>query len=307
MTTVQLPEEKHQAPPIAPPSSSAPFEKAVPSNKRIKLMIFGDAGSGKTFEALNAPEPCVIDCEAGSTCYSGIKKFHVIHATAADSIMAPIDWLLQHDHPYQSLILDPVSVFWESLQSKWIDILMRRNKGSKGYRQEYYELSARDWGLIKQDLKKFFRKLTMLDMNLILICREKVKYRDSGFMIPDGTTFDGEKSLPYLCDTLVRCFKSKSGEFLSECIKDRTQTLPSEPFQTSELINLLMGGEEARISKPIKQISEKQKATLTELLADYDPLAVKQSLASFNAEDISDLSSTQAEKIIGKILSATNA
>jgi len=305
--TVELPKEEHKAPPIPPSNSGAPFQKAVPSNKRIKLMIFGNTGSGKTFEALNAPEPCVIDCEAGSTCYSGIKKFHVIHATAADSIMAPIDWLLQHDHPYQTLIIDPISVFWESLQSKWIDILMRRNKGSKGYRQEYYELSARDWGLIKQDLKKFFRKLTMLDLNLILICREKVKYRDSGFMIPDGTTFDGEKSLPYLCDTLVRTFKSKSGEFMCENLKDRTQVLPSEPFQTSELINLLMGDEKSRISKPIKQISEKQIATLNELLADYDPLAIKQSLASFNAEGISDLSSNQAEEIIAKILSATNA
>jgi hypothetical protein len=220
--------------------------------------------------------------------------------------MAPIDWLLEHNHPYQTLIIDPITVYWESLQSKWIDILMRRNKGSKGYRQEFYELGAKDWMHIKGDLKKFFRKLTMLDMNLILLCREKVKYRDSGFMIPDGTTFDGEKSLPYLVDTLCRTFKSKSGEFMTECIKDRTQILPSEPFQTSELIPLLMGKVEARTSRPIKQISEKQIATLNELLADYDPLAVKQSLASYNAEGISDLSATQAEEIAAKILSATN-
>ena len=68
-----------------------------------------------------------------------------------------------------------------------------------------------------------------------------------------------------------------------------------------------MGKIEVRISKPIKQISDKQITTLTELLADYDPLAVKQSLAGFNAEGISDLSSTQAEEIIAKILSATHS
>ena len=222
--TVILPEEKLEAPPIAPTrNGGAPFEKAVATNRRLKLMIYGDTGTGKTFTALDAPEPCVVDCEAGSTCYSGTKKFHVVHATAADSIMAPIDWLLTHDHPYQSLIIDPISVYWESLQSKWIDILMRRNKGSKGYRQEYYELSARDWGLIKTDLKKFFRKLTMLDMNLILICREKIKYREGSFMVPCGTVFDGEKSLPYLVDTLCRTYKTKSGEFMCEVLKDHTE------------------------------------------------------------------------------------
>ena len=147
----------------------------------------------------------------------------------------------------------------------------------------------------------------MVDLHLILIAREKVKYREGSFMVPDGTVFDGEKSLPYLVDTLVRTFKTKSGEFMCEVLKDRTQILPGEPFPTSELINLLMGGAEARISKPIKQISEKQIATLNELLASYDPLEIKRSLASYNAEGISDLSSTQAEEITAKLLSATHS
>ena len=125
-------------------------------------------------------------------------------------------------------------------------------------------------------------------------------------MVPDGTIFDGEKSLPYLVDTLCRTYKTKSREFMCQVLKDRTQLLPTEPFQTSELINLLMGKSEARVSKPIQQISEKQIATLNELLAPYDPLVVKQSLASYNAEGISDLSATQAEEIAAKILSATN-
>ena len=183
---------------------------------------------------------------------------------------------------------------------------MRRNKGSKGHRTEFYELSAKDWGLIKSDLKSFFRKLMLLNLNIIMTAREKVRYKAGSFMVPDGQTFDGEKSLPYLVDSVIRTYRDKDGEFLCEVIKDRTGTLPQEDFPTEHLVGFLTKNAIHRKSNPVKQISEKQISTLNELLSDFDPLAITKSLAVYNVERLEELSHNQAEMIIAKCLSASN-
>ena len=181
---------------------------------------------------------------------------------------------------------------------------MRRNRGAKGHHQEFYELSAKDWMQIKGDWRSLFRKLLLLDMHVVILAREKVRYKQGSFMVPDGSTFDGEKSLPYLMDSVIRTYKSKDGEFLSEVIKDRTGSLPLEDFPTKDLSGFLMGDTIHRKPNPIKQISEKQIVTLNELLGDFDPLAVKKSLADYNVEAIDELTRNQAEIVIAKILSS---
>ena len=184
---------------------------------------------------------------------------------------------------------------------------MRRNRGAKGHHLEFYELSAKDWMQIKNDWKSLFRKLLLLDMHIVIVARQKVQYKSGSFMVPDGYTFDGEKSLPYLVDTVVRTYRSKDGEYLCEVIKDRTGTLPKEDFPTEQLSGFLMGDIIHRKPNPITQISEKQIATLNDLLADYDPLAVRNRLADYNVEAVEELSHNQAEIVIAKCLSASTS
>lgn len=227
----------------------------------IRALIYGDTGTGKTSVALDFDNCCILDCGRGTTPYSSKKDFHVLYTTSYETMSRAVDYLLKNDHGYETLVIDPVTVLWESLQAKWIDVLLRRNKGGKGHRVEFYELSARDWGLIKADLKSFFRKLMLLDMNIILTAREKVKYKAGSFMVPDGQTFDGEKSLPYLVDSVLKTYRDKDGEFLCEVIKDRTGTLPKEDFQTEHLVGFLTKNAVHRKSNPIKLISEKQIVT----------------------------------------------
>jgi hypothetical protein len=304
--SIVLPEQKIEKPPIPQPPTGCPFEKENNDNPPIKALIYGDTGTGKTSVALDFENCCVLDCERGTTPYSKKKDFHVLHTTSYETMSRAVDYLLTNEHSYQTLIIDPVTVLWESLQAKWIDILMRRNKGSKGHRTEFYELSAKDWGLIKSDLKSFFRKLMLLNLNIIMTAREKVRYKAGSFMVPDGQTFDGEKSLPYLVDSVIRTYRDKDGEFLCEVIKDRTGTLPQEDFPTEHLVGFLTKNAIHRKSNPVKQISEKQISTLNELLSDFDQLDITKSLAVYNVERLEELSHNQAEMIIAKCLSASN-
>ena len=48
-----------------------------------------------------------------------------------------------------------------------------------------------------------------------------------------GETFDGEKSLPYLFDSVVHLYRDDRGRFLGRCLKDRSERLPMEEFESS--------------------------------------------------------------------------
>lgn len=207
-----------------------PFVKANSSPKRLKLFIWGDPGVGKTTLALQFPRPVAIDLEGGCDLFGGRFQFDVLRTTSPDTVNEAIAWLTAHDHDYATLVLDPVTVYWDALQRKWSDIFLQRNKGSRGHKHEFYELGPKEWMSIKADWKAFVRDLIGLDMNVVVAARAKPQYAAAGFMRAVGTTFDAEKSMPYLFDVVLRLYRDDQGQFLAEAIKDRTGQLPKTPF-----------------------------------------------------------------------------
>ena len=94
---------------------ASPFQKAVSVEKRLKLFLWGDSGVGKTTLALQFPKPVVIDMEGGADLYGDDFKFDVLKAVTADQVADAVDWLRENSHDYRTLILDPVTVYWDAL------------------------------------------------------------------------------------------------------------------------------------------------------------------------------------------------
>ena len=283
----------------------SPFQKAISLNKRLKLFLWGDSGVGKTTLALQFPKPVVIDLEGGTELYGESFNFDVMRATDADEIMAAVEWLGSSPHPYRTLVIDPVTVYWESLQKKWSDIFLRRNKRSKGFKFEYYDLQPRDWMTIKAEFKSFIRKLIDLDLNVIVTAREKTKYADGEFMKAIGETFDGEKSLPYLFDTIVRLYRDEKNRFLGECLKDRTNKLPVGKFDVSyQLFEKLFGKASlTRKANTVTKATEKQVARIEDLIKHFNltPEQVQKRLSAYGAESVDALTEEAAEVIVTKL------
>ena len=210
-----------------------PFQKATKMKKRMKLFLWGNTGTGKTTTALQFPKPVVIDMEGSADLYGKAFAFSVFRCTEADDAEAAVDWLANNPHEYETLIIDPVTIYWDALQKKWNEIFMRQNVGSKGFKNEYYDFQVRDWMTIKAEFKEFLRKLIGLDMNVVVTARAKTKYKEGSFMVAAGDTFDGEKSLPYTFDTVVFLFINKDGTRMAWAEKDRTNKLPQGEFQLS--------------------------------------------------------------------------
>ena len=286
----------------------SPFQQATSLPKRLKLFLWGDSGVGKTTLALQFPAPVLIDLEGGADPYGDEFDFHVLRTSTADEVTAAVRWLLANEHPYRTLILDPITVYWDALQKKWSDIFLRRNKGSKGYRFEFYDLQPRDWMTIKAEFKELIRLLIALDMNVIVTARQKIQYADDGFMKVLGETFDGEKSLPYLFDTIVRLFRDEQGHFLAQCLKDRTNRLPREPFASSYAVFEEAFGVETlgREARPTTSASDEQ---VEQIQMRIDELGLATSYvmkrpAAYGVRRLEDLTADNARLILSKLHTA---
>jgi len=295
----------------APPVPDSPFRRTGQRVSRIKAFIYGGTGVGKTLFCLGFPSAAYIDMERGTEAYQGDFRFDVQQSTSADSIMQTVDWLRTHRHGYATLIIDPITVFWEDLQQKWSDIFLRRNRSSKGYKHEFYDFQARDWMTIKSDLKAFMRKLLSLDMNVIVTARQKTKYAEGGFMQAVGETYDSEKSLPYLFDIVLQFYRGEDGRYLAKVIKDRTRKLPREDFECSYGVFERLYGKAifTAASSPVILASGEQKAKLRRYIEESGapPEAVLARLADYDAASIDELSAESAEIIIGKFEAARRA
>ena len=287
-----------------PPPPPDPFKKATPTGKRLKLFLWGDTFTGKTTLALQFPGVSVIDMERGTDHYAEHYSYNVKQTTNWDEMVDTIRWLATQPHDYRTLVIDPFTVAWESLMDKWNEIFLRRNKSSKGYKFEYYSLQPLDRQSINAEARQFLRLLLTLDMNVILIARAKPQYAEGEFMKKVGDTFDAERRLPYLFDSIVQLYKDEHDRHLAYATKDRTRKLPQEPFEVSyALLEQLFGKENLARPALNRLANAEQIARLHELI---DPLnlpaeELKHNLGQYNAESFEELTAANADIIINKL------
>lgn len=290
------------------PNNGSPFLMGARAGRRLKLLLWGDSGAGKTTLALRFPGCVVIDLEGGTELYGGAFTFDVLKATTADETMAAVDWLLVNPHEYRTLIIDPITVYWDALQAKWDVIFLQRNKGGKGHHGEFYEKQPKDWVTLKAAFKEFIRKLIALDMNVIVTARQKAQYADSGFMRVVGETFDGEKSLPYLFDTILHLYRDDTGRFMAANMKDRSNRLPSGKFEVSyALLEQCLGADALdRAPTPVAMVTVQQLEGLRHFItaSGMKPDAVIERLRAYGAGSLESLTEANAQLIIDKFTAA---
>jgi hypothetical protein len=143
-------------------------------------------------------------------------------------------------------------------------------------------------------------------MNVIVTAHSKTQYADSGFMQAVGETFDGEKKSYFYFDTIVQLFVTDNNKHMGRCLKDRSNRLPTEPFEISyKILEGYLSKE--KLEKPSEPVdyyaTEKQISKLAELINELELTQdqVNNSLMNYNAESLDELTVKDADVIIEKL------
>lgn len=138
-------------------------------NSTIKMMIYGQAGMGKTTLALSSPSPLLIDFDGG------VKRVNMNHLQGVDIVQvsswAEVQQLFQEDlSAYRTIVIDTIG--------KMMDFIISYKCGSK-------QPSIRDWGGINQEFQSFTRNLSNLGKHIIFVAhRDTRKNGDDTVFIP---------------------------------------------------------------------------------------------------------------------------
>lgn len=189
--------------------------------KRLKMLIFGPAGVGKTTAAIQFPNAYLIDMERGAENYAEtIKKSGsvILSTTNPDDVRSEVKALLTEKHPYKTLIIDPITVFYGGLQDKWNRIFEKYATSEK--QAELQDFGFRYWARVKSDYKAVMRMLTALDMNIIVTSHQKDIYGTG--MQRVGVGPDSMKGDEHVFDLVFR-LENSNGRRMAKTLKERAE------------------------------------------------------------------------------------
>lgn len=142
-------------------------ELSIPNT--IKMMIYGQAGMGKSTLALSTPKPLLLDFD------NGVKRINMSHLEGIDTVQVgswqDVKDVLQEDlSAYQTIVIDTIG--------KMMDFIITYKCGNR-------RPQIRDWGGINQEFSWLTRTVGSLNKNVVFVAhRDTRKEGDDTVFIP---------------------------------------------------------------------------------------------------------------------------
>jgi hypothetical protein len=277
--------------------------KPTEIQKRLKLFMWGAAGSGKTTAAIRWPRPYFIDCERGAENESYVKALTesggVYFATADfDDVLAEVKSLLAEKHEYQTLVIDPFTVIYNELVDKSARGLAEAS-GGKSDGTEF----GRHRALADRKIKRLLNLILRLDMNVVMTSHQKPKWERTGDSVKEvGNTFDCYPKLDYLFD-LVLEIQVRGGDRVAVVRKTRLAPFPPDdvfPLDYGEIASRYGHGVLERAAVPVELATPEQVELITHLVG---VLVISEEvqdkwLTKAQADTFDELPRAAADKII---------
>jgi hypothetical protein len=164
--------------------------------KRLKVLFYGMAGSGKTMASIQFPNPYLIDTEKGAENAQYVELLNasngaIFQTSDFDEMIIEIKSLLSEKHNFKTLIIDPLTTVYTDLLEK----------AEKEVGTQY----GRHYGIANTKMKHMLNLLLRLDMNVIVTSHAKNEYGENLAVL--GQTFDCYKKLDYLFDLVIEVQK----------------------------------------------------------------------------------------------------
>ncbi|MEW6557194.1 MAG: ATP-binding protein [Elusimicrobiota bacterium] len=137
----------------------------------LRMMVYGVPGSGKTVFGSTAPDPLILDAEAGLLSIAD-KKLDTVKIETFQDVINVFNFLKTEKLAYKTVVIDSLT----ELQRKSMDLIL-----SKAGRDR---ATIGDWGMNIDQVRNIIRYFRDLEMNLLLIClNEERKDEDAGIIM----------------------------------------------------------------------------------------------------------------------------
>lgn len=264
--------------------------------QKVKMMISGEAGCGKTTFALDFPAPYLIDSESGairSQYQDKLKKVGGAYmgldqgSDNFDDVIKEVRSLATEKHHYKTLIIDSFSHL---------------------YLQEAAEAELKvgsDFGKDRKEANKPTRQLmrwiNKCDMNVILIAHSKPKWARKGNDIyQDGNTFEGYSKMEYDIDLWIEI---QRGHKTFSVMKSRVQSLgqgDSLPLSYEKFKEVYGSDVIEKEASPVETATDEHIKTLNKFIdiLNVGEETIKKWHKKCNAEDFSEYTQEQIESLL---------
>lgn len=183
-----------------------PFKVAEATARKLKILIFGNWGTGKTQAALTFPRVAMIDSEGSSTLYRGrpgVAPFSVLDTKSMTDLEQAIAFIAaDNGRTFDTLVIDPISVIYKVTREA-LATGNKKNPGDMGYRE---------WGKLNSKMSSLYTRLINLPVHVVMVARETTEYEGTGDALRKvGVKPDSDKDIGYLFDIVLHMQDDYSG------------------------------------------------------------------------------------------------
>jgi AAA domain len=279
-------------------------KKPVIKDARLKVLLYADKGAGKTHLCCSFPETYYIDTE-GLEDYPHLVKMlqdnggDLVYLNEITEIISEVQDLLKTKHHYKTLVIDSISFPYAWLAQSEAERLYKKAPHTEGT-----EFGA-NLAKAKRLTFQLGILLSRLDMNVLVVAHERVKFADNKEL---GKTFDINDKLAYSLGAVWNLrLQGKSRKLFVE--KSRYAEL-----KTNDLIDFDNGYEQikqlfgenifVREVKPEPLATQEQITELKRLFSvmNIPEEKINKLLANAKATTLEEISETFAKKAIDKLL-----
>lgn len=191
-------------------------KKATLEDVNLKILVWGEAGSGKSRFALSAPAPLVIDLEGSTRLYANefdfwkaeIDKTNPQAGNPGSLTINLLKEILEGKYPdRKTLIVDPVTDLLDCIE----DVSAKKYEEMIGKKvTELNAVQKTKWYAYRRETaRNILNQLKDIPMNLILVARAKNLWdTKDGKMQPVGLTYDALDIVEYLMDIVIQLEKN---------------------------------------------------------------------------------------------------
>lgn len=245
------------------------LKKVEETRSGLKVLGFGNTGTGKTTFGLSFPKIAGIDSEDGMAWYKGREEGKnlvlLANTTSADDledILEEIEEDLVGE--IETVLTDSETKFYENQQHSALNIAEKRAR-KKLQDVDDANISQREWGKIKLVGKRIqSRKITLasLGVNIVSIAQEKeIKEKKGENWVVVGYEPDTGKGLKYDYDLVLRFFTEiENGEIIykAEILKDRTKVFKKGDIVENPSYELWREVVEGKADKKVHKLDFKE-------------------------------------------------